>query len=57
MSANPYYRQPRANFETSCRSPSIGKLGLVKAVDYKLNAIQGVTIKGETCAVSPLGKT
>lgn len=33
MSANPYYRHPRANFETTCRSPSIWKLCPVKAVD------------------------
>jgi hypothetical protein len=31
-------------------------LGLVKAVDQRLNAIQEVTISGETCAVSPWAK-
>jgi hypothetical protein len=52
----PFDRQPRANFETNCRSPRIGKLSLVKAVEQRLNAIQEVTTRGETCAVSPWTK-
>jgi hypothetical protein len=48
----PFDRQPRANFETSCRSPCIWKLSLVKAVDQRHNAILEVTTFGETCAVA-----
>ena len=47
------YRQPRANFETNCRSPSIWELGLLKALDQRLNTIQEGTTSGETCAVAP----